>query len=190
MPAQPRRNLVDEGEVGFYHCVARCVRRAFLCGSDPASGQDFNHRKNWIRDRLEELAALFAIEVTSFALLSNHLHVIVRIRPDLAGGWTPEEIARRWRAIFSKQPPVSAGDVTPTDALTATWRSRLSSLSWFMRCLCEPIARRSNREDGCSGRFWKYRSYYLHSHCSTIWKNAGVLWRSQSNARVRLGLAA
>jgi REP element-mobilizing transposase RayT len=83
MPAHPRCALVDESEVGYYHCVARCVRRAFLCGNDLVSGQNFDHRRTWIRDRLEALAASFGIEVISFAVMSNHLHVILRTRPDV-----------------------------------------------------------------------------------------------------------
>jgi hypothetical protein len=35
MPAYARRQILNEAEVGVYHCVARCVRRAFLCGQDP-----------------------------------------------------------------------------------------------------------------------------------------------------------
>jgi hypothetical protein len=53
MPAHPRCELVDESEVGSYHCVSRCVRLAFLCGDDPVSGQNFDHRRTWIGDRLE-----------------------------------------------------------------------------------------------------------------------------------------
>jgi hypothetical protein len=69
MPAYPRREIVPGDEVGVNHCIARCVRRAFLCGVDPTTG----------------------------------------------------------------------------------------CLSWFMRCLSEPIARRANRQDRCTGRFWEGR---------------------------------
>ena len=75
MPRIPRKLLIDRSEVGVYHCISRCVRRAFLCGVDRFSGKNFDHRKQWIQDRLEFLAGLFGIDVLGFSLMSNHLHV-------------------------------------------------------------------------------------------------------------------
>ena len=59
VPASARRYIVDDVRVGVYHCIARCVRRAFLCGIDLYSGRDYSHREAWILDRLRHLAGLF-----------------------------------------------------------------------------------------------------------------------------------
>ncbi len=55
MPSYARGEIVAQGEVGIYHCVSCCVRRAWLCGEDPVTGQSFDHRKLWIRDQIKEL---------------------------------------------------------------------------------------------------------------------------------------
>ena len=87
MPAYARRQIVDESVVGVYHCMARCVRRAFLCGVDRYSGRNFDHRKTWVRQRLEELAGIVAVDILGFSAMSNHLHLLLRIRPDIAAAW-------------------------------------------------------------------------------------------------------
>ena len=168
--ASPRRLIVDPAVSGTYHCVSRCVRRAFLCGRDSYTGNDYEHRRAWIRDQLGRLTGLFAIEVQAYAVMSNHLHVVLRTLPELLDGWTDEEIARRWLELC----PGKLGQVghaeLPGDARELAIRAlcrdperlevcrrRLGDLSWFMRFLNEPIARRANREDGCTGRFWEGR---------------------------------
>jgi REP element-mobilizing transposase RayT len=89
MPTYARGQIVVEDEVGVYHCIARCVRRAFLCGVDPYTGKDYSHRKEWILDRVRELAGLFAIEVCGYCVMSNHLHLVLRNRPDIHWAFTP-----------------------------------------------------------------------------------------------------
>jgi hypothetical protein len=103
MPSFARREIVDPYQVGIYHCVARCVRRAFLCGWDALSGKSFDHRKQWVQQRLEELAALFAVDICGFAVLSNHLHLVLRTRPDVAQDWSDEEVACRWSRLFPRR---------------------------------------------------------------------------------------
>jgi REP element-mobilizing transposase RayT len=165
--ATPRRTLVDPAQSGVFHCVSRCVRRAFLCGSDAYSGQDYEHRRAWIRDRLHELTDLFAIEVHSYAVMSNHLHVVVRTLPQRVDDWDDEEVARRWLRLCPGK-RITSGPTEEPDELAvrilcqdakklAVRRARLANLSWFMRCLKEPIARRANSEDECTGRFWEGR---------------------------------
>jgi len=155
-----RKLLVDLSVTRWYHCISRCVRRAFLCG------EGFEHRKQWIEDRLELLAANFAVSVGGFAVMDNHLHVLVRLDPDAAELWTDEQVVRRWLAVY---PPRSfdAADEKLLDAWVenelqnpkqvALYRQRLQDLGWFMKSLKEPLARLANKEDNCKGTFWESR---------------------------------
>src|SRR5690606_12039811 len=88
-----RRQIVDPSAPGFYHCVSRCVRRAWLCGLDPYSKRCFEHRRQWVEDRLLELAEIFAVALHAYAVMSNHLHVVLQIDPGAPGQWSDEEIA-------------------------------------------------------------------------------------------------
>lgn len=166
MPRPLRSELFDPTEVGIVHCIQRCVRRAFLAGQDPVTGKNYEARREWIRVRLECLASVFGIDVLTYAILSNHLHVILRTRPDVVAQWSDDEVARRWLSLFPGQrldtflghPTQSSVEALVRDrGKLAEIRLRLSNPSWFMRALAEPIARMANREDGCTGRFWEGR---------------------------------
>ena len=162
----PRSQLVVPGTSGTYHCVARCVRRAFLCGEDALTGRCFDHRKDWVEARLLELAEIFSLSVLAYAVMSNHVHVVLRVDPEHAAGWSDEEVARRWVRLF---PARTDGEVNAEACRRKAWvltgnaeriavlRERLANLSWFMRCLSEPLARLANAEDRCTGRFWEGR---------------------------------
>ena len=166
MARQNRRDIFDPNEVGAFHAVQRTVRRAWLCGMDPVSGKSFEHRRTWIQNRLQELAASFGIDCLSFAVMVNHVHVILRNRPDVVAGWSDEEVARRWWQLFPLRKNKDKTAAVPTESELKLFmspgrskqlRSRLSDISWWMRALAEPIARRSNSEDKCTGRFWEGR---------------------------------
>lgn len=161
-----RSDQFDTENVCIVHTIQRCVRRAFLAGEDPLTGKDFGYRREWIRSRLEALASVFAVDVLSFAILSNHIHLVLRNRPDVLKTWSDREVAIRWLQVYpGRRMDEQLG--TPTekdvDALVqdkprmAEIRQRLVNLSWFMKSLSEPIARRANREDDCTGRFWEGR---------------------------------
>jgi hypothetical protein len=148
-----------------YHCWSRCVRRAFLCGNDPVTGQDFEYRRDWICQFEERLAGLFGIEVAFRGELSNHIHLILRTRPDVVALWSDEEVARRWLTIthlvrskdgqtIKELADVRIAMETANPQRIDELRGRLASVSYFMGALCEHIARRSNLEDRCRGSFW------------------------------------
>ncbi|MEE4383126.1 MAG: transposase [Pseudomonadales bacterium] len=155
---------VDPEAPGFYHCVSRCVRRAWLCGDDPATGRNFDHRRGWIEARLLDLAQSFAVSLYAWAVMSNHSHVVLRIDPGAADTWSDEDVARRWARLSRGIEPMSEAEqerrarvlLMQPDRLAAL-RQRLGSLSWFMRFLNEAVARAANAEDDCTGRFWEGR---------------------------------
>ena len=64
---KPRKALISLETTPYYHCISRCVRRAFLCGKDAFSGKSYEHRREWIQDKLIELAEIFAIGLCVFS---------------------------------------------------------------------------------------------------------------------------
>ena len=96
MARQARSDVFDSFEVSAWHCINRCVRRCFLCGTDSLTGKNFDHRKTWLEDRFRLLAGLFGIDLLGFAILANHFHLILRNRPDVVATWSDDEVARRW----------------------------------------------------------------------------------------------
>jgi REP element-mobilizing transposase RayT len=155
-----RSLLVDLSVTRYYHCISRCVRRAFLCGDG------YEHRKQWIENRIELLAGSFAVSVCGFSVMDNHLHVLIRLDPDMATGWSDEDVVRRWIAVYPprtldlKDPKVVQMWVDhelKNEERVATYRQRLTELGWFMKALKEPLARLANKEDDCKGTFWESR---------------------------------
>ena len=166
MMTTARSQLVDVSVSRWYHCISRCVRRAFLLGEGAESAT--GDRKAWIERRLKELDSIFAISVGGFAVLDNHLHLLLRIDPDAAKNWSAEEIVERWFRLFpprgSDRKPLSAAkhrELVDKRLGDANWvaatRDRLSSLSWFMKCLKEPLSRMVNRAEKCTGAFFEGR---------------------------------
>ena len=173
-----RAEVFDPAEVSVFHCVNRCVRRCFLCGEDPLTGRNYSHRKAWLEARLELLAGAFGIDVLAFAILSNHIHLVLRNRPDVVATWSDTEVTRRWLRLCPKrrsehdaeppgEPPEPPETLESTEAeldsircvpeKLVEIRRRLSDISWLMRMIAEPVARQANREDGVNGRFWQGR---------------------------------
>lgn len=163
---QPRRTQISLEDTPFYHCCSRVVRRAYLCGEDHFSGKNYDHRREWVEQQLLKLAQVFAIDVAAYAVMSNHLHLVLCVDIYQANQWSDREVLEHWHQVFKgteltqqfvQGKMVEAHDVAQLKHHIALYRSRLSDISWFMRALNEPIARKANQEDNCTGRFWEGR---------------------------------
>jgi REP element-mobilizing transposase RayT len=93
--ATPRSQLIDPDYPMHHHLVSRYVRRSWLCGFDSQSHKDYEHRKDWLGERLRHLAQYFAVAVDAYAIMSNHFHVVVYFDPQESLRWTNEEVADR-----------------------------------------------------------------------------------------------
>ena len=153
-------------ETCYYHCISRCVRRAFLCGYDEYSGKSYQHRRDWVEQQLLRQSRAFCIDVASYAIMSNHYHVVIRVNPELAASLPAEAILDRWQLLYRLDPLMvrfKEGDVLTdeekniVDNEIRRMREVLMSISRFMGYLNERIARKANAEDGCKGRFWEGR---------------------------------
>ena len=163
---KPRYSQVSLDATPYYHCVSRCVRRAFLCGTDALTGQCYEHRRQWVENKLLELVDIFALDVCAYAIMSNHYHVVLHINKTQAQSWSLAEVIDTWHQLFSgnllsqryvRDEPLGKAEWVVLKKSVKIWRQRLMDISWFMRVLNEWIARQANEEDECSGRFWEGR---------------------------------
>ncbi len=166
MMARPRQTIVSLEDTPYYHCCSRVVRKAFLCGIDNVTGENFEHRREWVDSRILELATIFAIDICAYAVMSNHLHVVVKVDTDKAKQWSDKEVLIQWHKGFKgtlltqkylKGEALNQFERQTVDECVTEYRKRLIDISWFMRSLSEPIARMANKEDKCTGRFWEGR---------------------------------
>jgi len=163
---QPREQLVSISDTPYYHVVSRCVRRTFLCGIDGNTGQSFEHRRQWIEDRIRLLSSIFSIDVCAYSVMSNHCHIVLKLNPEESQGWSMDDVLTRWTSLYKgpllvrkyqEEEVLSQAEMKTLQSFKEVYRNRLTSLSWFMKCLNEPIARQANKEDNCTGHFWESR---------------------------------
>jgi len=162
----PRKQQISLTDTPYYHCISRCVRRAFLCGKDDTTGKCYEHRRAWVEQRLLQLSQVFAIDVCAYAVMHNHTHVVLFVDTEQAATWSCEEVIKRWHQLYAgtlltqqfvRGEPLITSVREQVEATAAIYRQRLQDISWFMRALNEPIARQANLEDNCTGRFWEGR---------------------------------
>ena len=167
-----RKKLIDLASTPYYHLISRCVRRAFLCGDDKYTGKNFDHRREWLVERIKFLSSVFAIEIAAYAIMSNHYHLVVNVNRRQALDWSDDEVINRWYQLYNGHVLVDRylnGEELDKvsflffNEIIAKWRERLYDISWYMKNLNEYIAREANKEDNCKGKYWegRYKSQAL-----------------------------
>ncbi|MEH6443726.1 MAG: hypothetical protein V7784_07505 [Oceanospirillaceae bacterium] len=165
-----REQQISCEDTPYYHCISRIVRKAFLCGFDNSTQQSFEHRRQWVIDRLAEIDSVFCIDICAYAIMSNHYHLVLYINKKEIDDLTDLQVIDRWRKLYKgpeiieryvKGDKLSVSHHSLINEIIGEWRSRLADISWYMRCLNEFIARKANFEDKCKGRLYSLPSMAL-----------------------------
>lgn len=126
----------------------------------------YEHRKSWVEKRLLFLSKVFAIDICAYAVMSNHVHVILCVNKNAALSWSTHTVLKQWHKMhkgtlltqkYMKGELLSEVELRTVKNSAEVYRKRLFDISWFMRNLNEFIARKANEEDNCTGRFWEGR---------------------------------
>jgi hypothetical protein len=137
-----------------------------LCGIDNYSGQSYEHRRGWVEKRLLFLSSVFAIDLCAYAVMSNHVNVVLHVDVKQTQTWSDVDVVQRWHRLhkgtlltqmLDRGDTIGEGQRLTLDNTVTEYRRRLHDISWLMRNLNEYIARRANKEDECTGRFWEGR---------------------------------
>ena len=163
---KPRECQISLIDTPYYHVCSRVVRKAFLCGVDESTGKSYEHRRTWVQERIHTLSQVFSMDVCAYAVMHNHLHIVLYVDTERAKHWSTAEVLARWHQLFkgtlltqyySSNKPLDKFQRAMVESSAEEYRKRLIDISWFMRALNESIARQANAEDQCTGRFWEGR---------------------------------
>ena len=68
---------------------------------DHYSGQSYEHRRDWLEQKLTDTASVFAIKLCAYAVMSNHYRVVLHVRPDIAAEWSDLEVVCSGQVILA-----------------------------------------------------------------------------------------
>ncbi len=146
------------------HIATRCTRRLHLLGN--GEGEPDGLRKELLLQQLERLVGSMAVAVLAFAIMDNHVHLILRNDVPAARGWEAEEVVRRWLTLHPRRdgrnrpreasPEEMAELLADQDWLRDT-RAKLCSHSEFMKDFKQRATEQINLLEGTTGAAWGTR---------------------------------
>ena len=145
MPRTSR--LVISGEPAVYHVMSRTALDGFPIG---------DVEKDFLLKLIKRLSGLFFTEVMGFCLMGNHFHLLVKMLPER--DLSDKAILKRLAAYHGDARAIE------TDQLPF-FRSKLASLSEYLREIKVQFARYYNKRSGRRGYFWgdRFKSVIVDS---------------------------
>ena len=157
---------------GFYHVICRTAGKQFLFEDDAEK-----HRLLLWLDKAVEFCG---VELLSWCLMSNHIHLLVKVPPRQIV--TDTELDRRMRILYLPK---------RYNAIMETWsgwqrmdgnnrrvedakgklRRRMYDISWFMKTFKQAAAQDYNARHGYSGSIWggsRFKSVYLEGSIKVL----------------------
>lgn len=165
MPRQNRSSQICLHECRSYHVISRCTRQLHILGGDDAQRND---RKAMLLRQLERVATFTAVGVAGFAVMDNHVHLLLKVDSESAREWSPREVARRWlglhpprdgyrRRVDVEDEHIEALLADPTLGLVASLREKLMSISQFMKEFKQEVTQAINVLEDTIGSVWAGR---------------------------------
>ncbi len=169
-----RHQLINQAQPAYYHIYSRCVQQERLCGYDPKTQKDYSHRKHFMVKRLHLLTSIFPVDSAAYSIMDDHYHLNVFHNPERVDQWEDETIVHLWLTIHQgpgfmrrwyRDKPLRADEYDKVQPQIDAWRSKLKSLSYFMKCFNEKLSKEFNKESGKKGAFWeeRFRIKQLHN---------------------------
>ena len=141
---------------GYYHCMSRIIERRMILQEK---------EKEWLLTLMSNLAAFGGLQLVSFAIMTNHLHVLIHVpeRQDVSD----KELLKRLRLIYTGR-EVDMIDKQLQDCrlgknddgaeiLKKRFTYRMYDISEFFKALKQQFSQYYNTRENRCGPLWDQR---------------------------------
>jgi len=176
-----RRNTICLDECSCYHVITRCTRQLHLLADEDGGQDEGSQRKEFLLQQLKRLATFTAVGVAGFSLMDNHLHLLLKVDTDSARGWSDREVVRRWLGLhpprdgYRQRVEVEDAHIDavlddPAPERVASLRTKLTSISQFMKELKQEVTQKINRLDNTVGSLWagRFKSHQVKDEAQLL----------------------
>jgi hypothetical protein len=148
--------MISPDDITIAHITTQTAQQMYLLGEDSGTGENFSHRKDWIIDIMAHQSLFMAIDILRFAIMDNHVHFLLRTRPDIVRGWSDQEVARNYlqlcprynrrrkvdgKWVYEAREPrqCDIDEIVNDKNKLKKIRQKLSSLSFWMQLLKQKV---------------------------------------------------